>query len=139
ARIWQARDSIDGYELKRVLGCGVQAIVWEAVEAFSQRVVALKLLANQFTSQSEPWARFRDEARVLGRLDHTNIVRLHKAGEEDGQAFIALEFVPGGSLQHRLAGRPQSTRPAVTLLERVVRTMHFAHQNGIIHRDLKPA
>jgi serine/threonine protein kinase len=138
-RIWKPGDFIDGYELKSILGSGIQGTVWEAWESFSQRAVALKLLADQSASQSELWARFRDESRVLGKLDHPNIVRLYRAGEADGQAFIALEVVPGGSLEKRLAGHPQLTRPAVALLEKVAHAMHFAHQNGIIHRDLKPA
>lgn len=138
-REWKPGDLIDGYELVQKLGGGVQATVWEARETFSQRVVALKLLADQSASQSELWARFRDEARILGKLDHPNIVRLYRAGEEDGQAFIVLELVPGGSLEKRLAGRTEPSRPVVTFLEKVVRAMDFAHKNGIIHRDLKPA
>jgi formylglycine-generating enzyme required for sulfatase activity len=92
-----------------------------------------------------PWAsrqgreRLLREARLVARLDHPGIVAIHAIGEHHGQPFLALEFLPGGSLDGRLDGQPWPVEQAVRLVEQLARAVHHAHLHGIVHRDLKPA
>ena len=79
------------------------------------------------------------EAEAIARLHHPNIVQIYEVGEHDGRPFFSLEFVDGGSLHQRLAGKPRAAREAAQLVETVARAVHAAHQRGVIHRDLKPA
>src|SRR5262249_46605712 len=103
------------------------------------RVVALKMISAGSHANPVQRARFRLEAEALASLQHPNIVQVYEVGEHEGHAFLALEFVGGGSLDHRLdeyLGRP---RRAAAMVQLLARAMHAAHQRGIVHRDLKPA
>jgi tetratricopeptide (TPR) repeat protein len=84
-------------------------------------------------------ARFRTEAEAIARLQHPHIVQVFEIGEDDGKAFLALEFCAGGSLRDALAGTPLPSRQAAALVETLSGAMQAAHQAGVIHRDLKPA
>jgi serine/threonine protein kinase len=84
-------------------------------------------------------ARFRREAESIARLRHANIVQVYEVGEQDGELYLALEYVGGGSLAQKLAGGPLPPRQAAALVETLARAMHHAHELGIIHRDLKPS
>jgi hypothetical protein len=84
-------------------------------------------------------ARFRAEAEAVARLQHPNIVQIHEVGEHTGCPYFSLEFVDGGNLARKCAGRPLAARAAAELLVTLARAMHYCHQRGIIHRDLKPA
>ena len=75
----------------------------------------------------------------MARLQHPNIVQIFEVGEHEGRPFLALEFVDGGSLAQKLAGRPQPIPEAAKTVEALARAIHHAHQQGVIHRDLKPA
>ena len=130
---------IPGYEIQRELGRGGMGVVYEARQVALKRTVALKMIRTGSQAGPEERARFKTEAETIARLQHPNIVQIHEIGEVDGQAFYALEFVPGGSLARELAGAVVPPRQAAELVATLAQAMHVAHQAGVIHRDLKPA
>jgi WD40 repeat protein len=128
---------VPGYEVEAVLGRGGMGVVYKARHLALKRTVALKMLAGH--PDPEERARFRVEAEAVARLQHPNIVQIHEVGEADGQPFIALEYVAGGSLAERLAGQPLPPRDAVRIVATLAEAMHLAHSRNLVHRDLKPA
>ncbi|HEV2948059.1 MAG TPA: protein kinase [Gemmataceae bacterium] len=130
--------SIPGYELLEEIGRGGMGIVYKARQLKLNRLVALKVLLPDLVHSSEKLTRFRIEAGAIARLQHSNIVQIFEVGETDGQPFIALELVEGGSLADKL-GKPWTCEDAVRLVEPLARAMDYAHERGIVHRDLKPA
>jgi serine/threonine protein kinase len=129
---------VPGYELLREVGRGGTGVVYEARQLALDRLVALKMVRSE-TVTADHLARFAAEAATLARLQHPNIVQIHEVGEHDGTPYLALEYVAGGTLAGRLAGRSLPVREAVALVETLARAMHYAHEAGVIHRDLKPA
>jgi serine/threonine protein kinase/Tfp pilus assembly protein PilF len=132
-------DSVPGYELLGELGRGGMGVVYRARQKVLDRVVALKMILGGEHAGPDERERFRSEAEAVARLQHFNIVQIHEVGEHDGRPFFSLEFVAGGSLAQRLAGRPLPARQAARLVETLARAMDYAHCQGILHRDLKPA
>jgi serine/threonine-protein kinase len=135
----QIRNSPAGYEILRELGQGGMSVVYLARQTGLKRLVALKMLRAGPDAGSRQRQRLRTEAEAAARLQHPNIVQIHEVGEHDGQLYLALEYVEGGTLADRLAATPQPARQAALLIETLARAMHHAHQQGIVHRDLKPA
>jgi WD40 repeat protein/serine/threonine protein kinase len=131
--------NVPGYEIRRELGRGGMGVVYEARQQSLGRVVALKVLRDQALADPEQIARFHVEAEAAARLQHPNIVQIHEIGTHQGRPYLALEYVPGGSLARFLAGTPQPPRLAAQCVETLARAVHVAHQYGIVHRDLKPA
>ena len=131
--------NVPGYEIRRELGRGGMGVVYEARQQSLGRVVALKVLRDQALADPEQIARFHVEAEAAARLQHPNIVQIHEIGTHQGRPYLALEYVPGGSLARFLAGTPQPPRQAAQCLETLARAVHVAHQHSIVHRDLKPA
>jgi len=129
---------VPGYEVEAVLGLGGTGVVYRARHLALKRTVALKMLAAGHSRPAER-ARFKAEAEAVARLQHPNVVQIHEVGEADGRPFFALEFVAGGSLARRLAGRPLPPRDAARLVAALADAMHFAHSRNLVHRDLKPA
>ncbi|HWG42526.1 MAG TPA: protein kinase [Gemmataceae bacterium] len=137
-------ERVGEYEILGELGRGGMGVVYKARHLKLQRVVALKMLLGGSFVTSEERARFRTEAEAVARLRHPNIVQIYEVGEHDVGAglprpYFTLEFIGGGNLAGRLAGRPQSPRQAAAWLVVLARAAHYAHQQGIIHRDLKPS
>ncbi len=132
-------NSPPGYEILRELGRGGMSVVYLARQTGLKRLVALKMLHAGADAGSRQRQRLRTEAESAARLQHPNIVQIHEVGEHDGQLYLALEYVEGGTLADRLAGAPHPARAAAELVETLARAMHHAHQQGIVHRDLKPA
>ncbi len=130
---------VAGYEILGELGHGGMGVVYKALQPGLRRVVALKMIGGHGSGGAEGLARFRAEAEAVARLQHVNIVQVYEVGEHDGQPFVALEYVEGGSLAERLRGTPLPPREAAHLLVDLARAMQHAHDRGIIHRDLKPA
>jgi serine/threonine protein kinase len=128
-----------GYEILEVLGRGGMGVVYKARQVGLNRVVALKMILAGAHADAAELTRFKAEAEAAARLHHPNIVQIHDVGQRDGQPYFSLEFVDGSTLDKRLAGAPQPSRPAVRLVEILARAMHAAHQQGVVHRDLKPA
>jgi WD40 repeat protein len=139
------------YEILEELGRGGMGIVYKARQKGVNRLVALKMVLGGAHASAADRERFLAEAQNLGRLQHPNIVQVHEVGEatgfdglpgSTGQAsvpFFSLEYVPGGSLDRRLAGTPQEPRQAAALVQTLARALAYAHQHGVVHRDLKPA
>jgi serine/threonine-protein kinase len=129
---------VEGYEILAEIGRGGMGVVYKARQLGLDRLVALKMILAGAHAGVRDLARFRTEAEAVARLQHPNIVQIHQVGEAGGCPFFSLEFVAGGSLAQKLAGKPQPAREAALLVESLARAMHCAHQHGIVHRDLKP-
>src|SRR5262249_30354813 len=134
-----ATPRLRGYDILEVLGRGGMAIVYKARQVELNRIVALKMILGGARSGPEELARFRNEAEAVARLQHPNLVQIYEIGQQEGELYLALEYVAGGSLDSYLQGKPQPQRRAAELTETLARAMHCAHERGIIHRDLKPA
>jgi serine/threonine protein kinase len=129
-----------GYRIESELGQGGMAVVFRAQHLALQRTVAIKVLRGGHWGDRD-LQRIRREAEAVARLTHPNIVQIYEIAEWNGQPFLALEFVPGGSLADALAKRDQAVDAtvAMTFVETLARAMQSAHDAGIVHRDLKPA
>jgi WD40 repeat protein/serine/threonine protein kinase len=128
-----------GFTLLEELGRGAVGVVYKARQHQPERVVALKWLLGGAHGGAEQRARFRAEGDAIARLNHPHIVRVHAVGEHQGQPFLCLEYVGGGTLGQQIAGRPQPPAEAARLLELLAGAVQHAHEQGVIHRDLKPA
>jgi serine/threonine protein kinase len=131
--------TIPGYEVLGELGRGGMGVVFKARQIKLNRLVAIKMLPGDWRGDAELETRFRTEAEAVARLQHPNIVQIFEVGEAAGRPFLALEFVPGGTLSQFLARKPQDAHLAARLTESLARAVHHAHLQGILHRDLKPA
>jgi hypothetical protein len=130
---------IPGYELLDVLGRGGFGVVYQARQLELNRLIALKMvLPNRLVGDAER-ARFRHEAKVVARLKHPNIVKIHDTGEHDGLPYFVMELVTGGNLAGRLGGTTLAPMHAAQLAETLARAVHHAHVLGVVHLDLKPA
>jgi serine/threonine protein kinase len=130
--------AIPGYEIVRKLGRGGMGVVYLARHVQLKRQVALKMILSGSHATVEEEARFLNEAEAVAALRHSNIVQVYEIGQHQGQPFMALEYVPGGTLAQILKEKPLAPRQAAQLLEQLARGMNAAHQAGIVHRDLKP-
>jgi eukaryotic-like serine/threonine-protein kinase len=127
------------YELQEELGRGGMGIVYKAWQPELKRTVALKMMLGGELASAAILARFRAEAQSAAQLDHPNIVPLYEVGEQDGQAFFTMRYVPGKTLAQAAAVAPLPQREAARLVATVSRGVHYAHRHGILHRDLKPS
>jgi serine/threonine-protein kinase len=130
---------VPGYEILGVLGRGGMGVVYKARHLALKRTVALKMILAGGHAGTQQRARFVTEAEAVARLQHPNIVQIHEVGEADGHPYCALEFVEGGSLAARLAGKPLPPADAARLVQALARGIQLAHSRNVIHRDLKPA
>ena len=130
---------VAGYEVLSEVGCGGMGVIYRARHLGLNCIVALKMIRSGTRASPAELARFRTEAEAVGRLQHPNILRVYDCGEADGQPYLALEYVEGGSLKERLDGTPWAAQPAARLLETLARAVDAAHQQHILHRDLKPS
>src|SRR2546429_4543303 len=126
------------YELVEEVGRGGQGVVFRARQKSLNRTVALKVISlGQWASKAHV-KRFRREAEAAASLDHPSIVPIYEVGERDGSCYFSMKFVEGGQLDEVVRQAPLSIRQAVELIEKVARTVHYAHEHGILHRDIKP-
>ena len=130
---------VAGYVILEELGRGGMGVVYLARHRELKRLVALKMVQSSARDCARTLARFRAEAEVLARLRHPNIVQIFEVGDWEGRPFFAQEYLPGGGLDRRLRGQPQSPRLAAQIIEALSRAVQAAHEAGVIHRDLKPA
>lgn len=130
---------VGDYQILGVLGRGAVGVVYKAWHLELKRTVALKMLLAGIHAAPRELMRFRTEAEAVARLHHPNIVQVYEIGAHNDLPFFALEYVEGGSLAQKMAGRTMPARDAAGLVEALARAMHYAHQQNILHRDLKPA
>jgi Tol biopolymer transport system component/tRNA A-37 threonylcarbamoyl transferase component Bud32 len=127
------------YEIVSALGAGGMGEVYKARDTKLGREVALKILPESFTHDPERLARFRREAQVLAALNHPHIGAIYGLDEANGQQFLVLELIEGGTLADRIAKGPLRVDNALAIAKQVAEALEAAHEKGIIHRDLKPA
>jgi serine/threonine protein kinase len=128
-----------GYEILDIVGCGrYYGIVYKARQIRLNRLVTLKMIAARVEPDPEQLALFRQEAEAIARLQHPNIVQIFDFGEQNGQPYIAMEYVEGGTLAERLLDAPLPPRDAAELVATLARAAHYAHQRGMVHCALRP-
>ncbi|MFI5274136.1 MAG: protein kinase [Ktedonobacterales bacterium] len=137
--------SLGQYQVQQIIGIGGMANVYQAYQASLDRLVAIKAIPTKVTNARDPGflARFTNEARVIARLSHPNIVTVHDYGEDKVWAYLVMEYIAGGTLRDRMVAAEAARRrlelaPTLELLAQAALGLDHAHQNGIIHRDVKP-
>src|SRR5438132_8235444 len=130
---------LTGYEILGEISRTATSVVYQAREASLQRIVAIKLITAGDYASPRHIAGLRAELDAVARLQHPCITPIYAVGEDAGRLYVVMEYVDGGSLEHKLRGKPQSPSGAAQIVETLARTIAYVHEQKLIHGNLKPS
>jgi serine/threonine protein kinase len=131
--------TIGGYVIEGQVGRGGMATVYLARQTSMNRVVALKILPKNFTQDESYYKRFEREVNIVAQLEHRSIVPVYDHGDADGQPYIAMRYMAGGSLDQRLTNGPMRAQDVLDVYAQIAPALDYAHSKNVLHRDLKPS
>ncbi|MDX2077092.1 MAG: protein kinase [bacterium] len=131
--------TVGGYEILEIIGQGGMSSVYRARQHSMNRMVALKILPRHLMRDNTYLERFQREVSIIAQLEHRNIVPVHDYGEHDGQPFVAMRYMTGGSVDELLRNGAMDERDIVNILKQIAPALDYAHSKQVLHRDLKPS